>query len=168
MEPIMTSPETRSQKIERYARAHSQLVAALERFPRDMWHFRPSPDLWTIHEIVVHITDSEANSFVRVRRLIAEPGSTVLGYDEMTWARSLDYHSQSTDTAVELFRWLRRASADLIRHQPEAVWAHTVTHSDSGLMTMDDWLETYTRHIPDHIAQMEAVHQEWLKTHARP
>ena len=31
--------------------------------------------------------------------IIAEPGSTVMAYDEMTWARQLDYHAQSTEAA---------------------------------------------------------------------
>lgn len=163
----MTITETRAEKIERYAHAHGLLIAALDRYPRDMWHFRPSPDRWTIHEIVLHIADSEANSFVRARRLIAEPGETVMAYDEMQWARALDYHSQSPDTALELFRWLRRASADLVRELPEAVWAHTGFHTANGWMTMDDWLGTYTRHVPDHIEQMDAVYHDWL-THGRP
>jgi hypothetical protein len=163
----MSSREGRSEKIQFYAQAHDLLSAALERFPRDMWQFRPAPDLWTVQEIILHITDSEANSFVRARRLIAEPGQTVLGYDEVSWASALDYHSQSTDTALELFRWLRRATADLIRDLPDSVWTHTVTHTESGQMTMDDWLDTYARHIPDHIAQMESVFQAWLKARAQ-
>jgi len=39
-----------------------------------MWQYRPAPDRWTIHEIVVHIADSEANSYIRCRRCLAEKG----------------------------------------------------------------------------------------------
>ncbi|MGQ0603567.1 MAG: DinB family protein [Anaerolineales bacterium] len=154
---------SRQSKIESYGRAHAELVAALKDFPRAMWGYRPAPDAWTIHEIVVHIADSEANSYVRGRRFIAEPGSTVMGYNEMKWARDLRYSEQDTETALELFRWLRGNTHTLIRNLPEAVWANTVTHSDSGLMTMDDWLDTYERHIREHVAQMRAVYAEWLK-----
>ena len=163
----MTIGETRADKLGRYASGHNLLVAALERYPRNMWHYRPAPDRWTIHEIVIHIADSEANSFARLRRLIAEPGQSVMAYDEMVWARALDYHSQSPETALELFRWLRRASAELILDQPESVWAHTIHHPENGVMTMDDWLDVYARHVPDHIAQMEAAYQDWL-THGQP
>lgn len=151
----------RQRLLQTYAGAYDELRAALQRFPRAMWQYRPAPDRWTIHEIVLHITDSEANSFVRGRRLIAEPGSTVMAYDEWQWARALDYHSQSPDVAVELFRWLRAASYLLIAHQPEPVWAHTIDHPENGTMTMDDWLETYARHVTDHVAQMEAVFADW-------
>lgn len=155
------SPSERQTLIATYGNAHQELLAALAEFPRAMWQFRPAPDLWTIHEIVVHITDSEANSYVRCRRLIAEPGSTVLGYDEVGWARVLQYHDQSVEDALELFKWLRLKSFFLIQTLPAAMWGNTVTHTENGLMTLDDWLVTYTRHIPDHIDQMRGVYAAW-------
>jgi hypothetical protein len=155
------SQKTRQQKLAAYAGAYDELVAALQRCPRAMWQFRPAPDGWTIHETIIHITDSEANSFVRCRRLIAEPGSAVMGYDENVWARRLNYHAQSTDDALELFRWLRHASHALVAAQPDSVWSHTIHHSEDGTMTMDDWLDTYARHVIDHIAQMQATYEAW-------
>lgn len=151
----------RHQRIEDYGRAYSRLETALREFPREMWTFRPDEQDWTIHEIVVHIADSEANSYIRCRRFIAEPGSDVLGYDEAGWAHKLDYHSQSAADALELFRLLRHSSYALIRNLPETVWSNTVVHSESGRMTFDDWLDTYTRHVPQHIAQMRAIYHTW-------
>ena len=88
------TPSERKRKIESYGKAYDTLVEALQRFPKEMWHFKPKEG-WSIHEILVHITDSEANSFVRCRRLIAEPGSAVLGYDESHWCAALNYKEQS-------------------------------------------------------------------------
>jgi hypothetical protein len=59
----------RLQKIESYGAAYDKLIAALPQFPRAMWQYRATPDGWTIHEIIVHIADSEANSYARCRRL---------------------------------------------------------------------------------------------------
>lgn len=158
------TPEEREQRIETYGAAYDELAAALGRYPREMWQFRAAPDEWTIHEIIVHITDSEANSYVRCRRVIAEPGSQVLGYDEMKWARDLRYHDQDPDEALESFRWLRQQSYRLIRQLPVETWSHTIHHSEVGLMTMDDWLETYERHVRDHVGQMDGVYERWLES----
>lgn len=154
--------DERLQKIAVYGSAYDMLKNALERYPRAMWQYRPAPDDFTIHEIFIHIADSEVNSFVRCRRFIAEPGSVVMGYDEAGWARALNYHAQAVEHAVELFRWLRGNTYLLIRDLPPEIWTHTVVHSENGVMTMDDWLEVYTRHVPEHIAQMEHVYQAWL------
>ncbi len=151
----------RSQKIESYGAAYEKLKAALPQFPREMWQYRAAPDSWTIHEIIVHIADSEANSYTRCRRLIAEPGSTVMAYDEMAWAQRLNYHLQSPDTALELFKQLRAASYALIKALPETTWAHTIVHPENGVMTMDDWLDVYERHVPEHLTQMRKVYEAW-------
>jgi hypothetical protein len=84
-----------------------------------------------------------------------------MAYDEMRWAAALDYQAQSTEDALELFRWLRHNSHQLIKSLPEAVWANTVYHPDNGIMTMDDWLDVYTRHVPEHLAQMQTVYAAW-------
>jgi hypothetical protein len=162
MEEIMAENERR-QKIEAYGSAYALLTQAIQAFPREMWQYRPAADQWTIHEILVHITDSEANSFVRCRRFLAEPGSSVLGYDEMKWARDLHYHEQSPEDALELFQSLRRNTYHLIKDLPEAAWQTSVNHSENGLMTLDDWLDTYAEHIPAHIRQMQAVYVDWQK-----
>lgn len=155
------NPTERNPKIESYSAAYDQLITALQAFPREMWQYRPTADQWTIHEIIIHIADSEANSYVRCRRFLAEPGSSVLGYDEMKWARNLRYHEQSPEDALALFQCLRRSSYLLIQNQPESAWQNTVNHSENGIMTLDDWLDTYAEHIPAHIRQMQAVYEAW-------
>ncbi len=30
-------------------------------------------------------------------------------------------------------------------------------------MTLDDWLQVYERHIPEHLAQMDENHESWLR-----
>lgn len=156
--------QDRAQKIESYGTAYTQLTEAIKQFPREMWHFKLSPDDWSIHETIVHITDSEANSFVRCRRFIAEPGEAVMAYDENRWMRALHYDTQSTEDAVELFKMLRLATYKLIKTLPDSVWSNTVYHPENGTMTLDDWLDVYERHIPEHVSQMQRNYEAWKNT----
>jgi hypothetical protein len=158
----MTNME-RAARIAAYGQGHELLTHSLQKFPRHMWQFRAEADAWSIHEIIIHITDSEANSYIRCRRLLAEPGETLMAYDEKRWARELNYHDQSPEEALELFRWLRLRSYDLIRHAPEEVWERKCYHPENGPMSLDDWLETYQRHVPEHLAQMEHVFEHWQR-----
>ncbi|WP_420628156.1 DinB family protein [Candidatus Leptofilum sp.] len=155
---------SRAEKIALYGQAAELLAAALAKFPREMWQYRSPVDDWTIHEIIVHITDSEANSYVRCRRFIAEPGESLMAYDENQWARVLDYHKLDVDTAVSLFKWLRQSSYELIQNLPEDVWQNEAYHPESGQMSFDNWLDTYSRHVPEHIAQMELIYRAWQQT----
>jgi hypothetical protein len=156
--------EERKQFIESYGMAYSTLVEALKEFPLEMWQWKPDPGKWSVHEIIIHITDSEANSYIRCRRFIAEPGSGVYGYDQDKWADALNYHGQSADDALELFKWLRKASYDLIKTVDDKTWdTATVGHSEYGVMSFEQWLKMYEEHIPVHIKQMKRNLEAWKK-----
>lgn len=154
-------PEEREQRIAVYGAAYETLLEALEKYPKEMWKYKPGPERWSIHEIILHIADSEANSYIRCRRFLAEPGETVMAYDEDQWAVSLDYQDQSAEDAVELFRLLRQMTHQLIRSLPASAWANTIYHPENGKMTLDDWLNVYTNHVSEHIRQMQATYEAW-------
>lgn len=154
--------EERLALIERYGQAYQKLVDALKRFPRDMWHFKPAPSRWSIHEIIIHLADSEANSFIRARCFIAEPGKTVMAYDQDKWASDLRYDLQDTEGALELVKWLREMTYRIIKVIPESYWGRTVNHPENGVMTFDQWLKIYEDHVPLHISQMQKNYDLWL------
>lgn len=156
------SPAARSAKITAYGVAYETLVAGLREFPREMWHFRDEHGCWSIHEHLVHIADSEANSYIRCRRFIAEPGEPLMAYDENGWASALGYAERSAEEALELFRILRQQTYDLIKTLPESTWANTCFHPENGEMTLDDWLDVYAAHISEHLQYMRENYSAWL------
>lgn len=163
----MMTQSDRQALIASYKGAYHHLTEALKKYPKEMWQWRPAPGKWSIHEVIIHIADSEANSYIRCRRFIAEPGSGVYGYDENKWAKALHYHEQSVDEALELFRMLRHSSYLLIKDLPDTIWqTATVQHSESGTMSFERWLQVYEEHIPVHIRQMERNYQAWLAIEA--
>ena len=154
--------EERNKLIESYGQAYSVLIEALKEFPKEMWQWKPAPNKWSVHEVIVHIADSEVNSHVRGRRFIAEPGSGVYGYDENKWADKLNYHAQSTEDALELFKWLRKTTYDLIKTVDDHTWqTATVNHSENGVMNFEQWLTIYEEHVPVHIRQMQRNLAAW-------
>ncbi len=153
----------RSKFFELYSRAYDDLIAALEEIPKEIWQFKPAPNKWSVHEVLIHIADSEANSFCRARKIICEPGSTIFAYDENAWAAKLNYHNQSIEDSLELFRQLRMMTYNVIKNLPEETWQNFIFHPENGKMTLDDWLEVYADHIPVHIKQIKRNLNEWNK-----
>jgi hypothetical protein len=156
----MTAQE-RKDRIKAYGQGHALLTKALAEFPREMWQFKPGSDRWSIHEIIVHLADAEANSYVRCRCFIAEPGKTLMTYDQDLWANRLHYHAQKIEDALELFRWLRQTTYELIKSLPEDVWNNTVVHPEMGTYAFDRWLEIYEAHTRKHIEQMRRNYETW-------
>jgi hypothetical protein len=156
------SSKDRRLLLESYGSAYARLKQVLESIPGEMWQYKPAPAEWSIHEVILHLADSEANLYVRARRFIAEPGSKVLAFDHDRWTSTLNYHRQNAGAALQLFRYLRELTYDLLKDQPENVWVNTVEHSEYGVMTLDQWLERADKHANDHIHQIEHNFTIWL------
>jgi hypothetical protein len=159
---MMTSDERRKM-LESFGRSPALLSAALREFPRKMWLHKPSQDLWSIHEIILHLADSEASAYIFCRHFIAEPGIAPVEFDAGRWADSLGYFHQSTREALEIIRRLRRMTYQLLVTLPEPVWSHSIVHSKSGEIRLEKWVELQERHIPHHVAQMRDNYQVWLE-----
>jgi DinB family protein len=151
----------REQRLEEYKDGYLHLQAALANLPPEMWHYKPAADEWSVHEILVHLADSEVHSYIRCRTILAEDGSTLMHFDEHQWSVVLQYASQDVNEALRLIAIIRRLTGALLDTIPAALWSHRAIHSKRGPMTLEDWLETYTEHIAAHIAQLETRHTLW-------
>lgn len=156
---------TRQQHIELFGRGPALLGDALRGCPKKMWMYRPTPDRWSIHEIILHLADSEANCYVRSRQFIVEPGSDSVEYSASSWASSLGYFHQSTRDAIALITRLRRMTHHLLRFLPDSVWYHTMKLPKDGRMILEQWIEKQASHIPHHAEQIRQNLAEWSKTH---
>ncbi len=162
----MNSKE-RKLKIKRYAQGYQLLWEALKDIPRKSWKFKPAPSEWSIHEIIVHMADSETNAALRARLLAAEPGRAVMAYDQDKWALNLNYHEQDVDDALKLIKFIRKFTAEWLKTLDEAVFANTVTHAEYDQpYSFEMWLSIYPEHIPGHIEQINNIYALWKQQKA--
>lgn len=158
--------QERSEKIELYGRGFELLVETLKDIPPEMWKFKPEPKEWSVHEVLVHLADSESNAALRARKLIAEPGGTLMGYDQDKWAIELDYHDQSDEDALEIVRLVRKTTYQLLKKQPDEIFEHWVKHPEYGEpYTFEQWIDIYSAHIPGHIEQIRDNYKIWRDRH---
>ena len=153
------------QELEQFGFGPNLLQAALRQFPKKMWCYQPRDDRWSIHDIIIHLADSEASAYVRCRRFIAEPGTEVLKFDGERWAKSLGYFNQSAREALDIIFHLRKATHKLLCALPDHQWDNSVIHPRVGQITLKKWMMIQERHIPHHIDQMRENYNSWSKSH---
>jgi len=154
----------RNGKIELYGSGFNLLTTALANVPREAMKFKPEPKEWSVHEIIIHLADSESNSALRARKLIVEPGGMLMGYDQDQWAIQLNYHEQNAEDALEVLRLARKTTYELLKRQPDEVFSNSIIHPEmSEPYTFDKWLDIYSRHIPGHIEQIKNNVELWKK-----
>lgn len=112
---------------------------------------------WTPRQIIHHMADSEAQSYARLRRLIAEPGTVIQGYDENKWAdnETLGYKSAEIEDSVAVIRAVRKSSYELLMRLTQQQLNNFGIHSESGEYSLNNWIETYTKHPIDHANQIK-------------
>ena len=134
--------------------AFEKLIAGIPSDQLDTKH----PEGWSARQVIHHMADSEAQSYARIRRLIAEPeGTMIQGYDENAWGASavLGYATLPIDFSVKVFSAVRASSLIIIERLSDTDLSKSGLHSESGHYTIEKWCQTYTAHPLDHIGQIE-------------
>lgn len=153
--PTVLTAEEREKLILEYERGTALLRTAWESIPEDAEKWRPAPDKWSAHEVVIHCADSETYAATRIRLLIGEKEPLIVGYDQDAWAKTFNYHAQSTDRALRTIDAVRTGTLPLLRALSEADWAKEGRHTQSGPYNACDWLKSYGAHLTNHAKQID-------------
>ncbi|HTY73401.1 MAG TPA: DinB family protein [Actinomycetes bacterium] len=150
----------REDLLARYADGVAQVRAALAGASAEDMD-RAAAGEWSARQVVHHLADSETNSYLRLRRLIADEGTPqIQGYDEAGWAVRLHYADRPVDAALGVFSAVRAASLEILRSLADDIdWERAGLHSESGAYTIDDWLRIYADHAHDHADQIRRARQ---------
>ena len=113
---------------------------------------------WTARQIIHHVADSEAQSYARLRRLIAEPGTQIQGYDEAGWGENetLGYKELPVALSLEVFKAVRQSSLEVVKRLELSQLDNAGIHTESGKYTVKTLLETYISHPLEHAAQIKS------------
>lgn len=124
---------------------------------------RVEPGQWSIHEIVVHLTDSDEIAIDRMKRMICEDNPTQLYADESAYIERLFPHDQSLDDALTMFEVGRRQFGRVLRKLPESAFERSATHNKKGRVTLGEMVQSYVDHLKDHMKYLVAKREKMGK-----
>jgi hypothetical protein len=154
---MLATDAARRELLEKFRTGPGKLERSIDGLSENELEFRPAPGKWSIREIVIHLCDSEIVGAHRIRRVLAEENATLSSYDQDKWAANLSYSKRNLDNAIELFRLLRKSTAELFEDLSEEAWQRTGIHDERGRMSLIDLLQLYADHSDDHIAQIRKI-----------
>ena len=143
--------------IDAFARGPDQLRLSVSGLAERELRARPRGELrWSVHEIILHTLDSEIQGAYRIRKVWAEPGSILPGYDQDVWAREHEYAGTVGDRegAINGLAALRAATLPVFRRAIAGDWKKSGLHPDYGPLTLRNLLELYADHVERHVAQI--------------
>lgn len=142
---------------QRYEEATAQFLEVVSQLS-DSQLDASSNGSWSPRQVIHHVADSEAQSYARLRRLIAEPGTQIQGYDEAGWGENetLGYTELPIAQSLAVFKAVRASSLEIIKRLKPSQLDNSGTHSESGEYTINTWLETYINHPLEHAEQIRS------------
>ncbi|MGH2669870.1 MAG: DinB family protein, partial [bacterium] len=97
---------------------------------------RPSPNDWSVLELVCHLRDSAQEEGTRVRRLVEEEHPTLVPYDQDAWAVERDYRGQDPRKVLTALRAFFSGFAYQLEGLTDEQWQRAGTHPEIGRVTV--------------------------------
>lgn len=153
--------------IDLYARGPATLEYAVYGLSDEQLRARPGPGSWSVAELAAHLADADAVGADRIKRTLAEPGSSLLAFDESAWNERLRMRDASIADALALFRANRVWIAGILRRCDEADFKLRGTHSERGPVTLADQVAGMVGHLDHHLKYLYAKRSN-LRTAIQP
>lgn len=150
--------------IRSYAEGPRLLETAVTGLSQAELHFTPGPGHWSIHENVVHVADTDIVAAARMRYVIAEPGATLVSFEQTKWARAMAYQSQSLEQALTLLRAIRASTSEVLRRAPREAWEQTGLNTEAGPQTLEWLVEHFADHVPYHLRTIAKRRAQYAET----
>ena len=113
---------------------------------------------WTVRQVVHHVADSHANSYVRFKLALTEDWPTIKPYDEAAWAELSDARSLPVGVSLDLLTALHHRWVALLESLAEEDFHRGYVHPVSGgrqnlaqVLALYDW---HSRHHTAHITSL--------------
>ena len=146
-----------AEAIEEYQRATGDFIAVASKLTEGELD-KPQEGSWNARQVIHHVADSEAQSYARLRRLVAEPGTEIQAYDEAGWGENetLGYKVLPIDMSLAVFSAVRASSLEVLKRLTKEQLNNAGIHTDSGEYTLETWLKTYINHPIEHAEQIRS------------
>jgi DinB family protein len=118
---------------------------------------RPTPDKWSVAEIVAHLADAELAISWRIRQILSNNAIPIQAYDQDAWAKTFDYAHRDPRQSLASYRALREANVALLKSVPRKLWDNYGVHEERGNESISHVVRMVAGHDLNHLRQIEAI-----------
>ena len=134
-----------------------QLEPLLEGLSDEQLRQRPSPEEWSLLEVLCHLRDAAEIEGLRIRRLVEEDEPSIEPYDQEALARDRDYRGDDPSRVRTALRAFWGGLAYQLEHLSGEEWERSGTHPQQGRLTVASRAQLNAEHAQEHAAQMRAA-----------
>ncbi|MFZ0548913.1 MAG: DinB family protein [Candidatus Promineifilaceae bacterium] len=142
-------------RLEKFA---ANVKATLTEQETEQWQKRPSPDQWSLTEVVCHLRDVEREVYhVRYKSLISADNAFISGVSPDEWAEERGYAQQDGRQALQAFLEARQETLDILKGMSAELWQRQAQHAFFGPTSMRELVYLSVRHDDLHWEQINSL-----------
>lgn len=117
--------------------------------------WKPSPEKWSIKEVLAHLADGEVILGARVRFVAAMDNPPLPGYDQDLFVSRLGIEKVDARELFEAFESMRALNVGLLERLPKEAFARSGLHAERGPESIQKMVGMYAGHDVLHEQQIE-------------
>ena len=138
-----------------------EIAAAVSGLSPAVLAYKPTPDKWSILEILSHLADIEIVYGYRLRQMLADEKPVIAPMDQNAWAQHLGYTEIPAPELVALYGLNRHHNLRLLRRMKPADLEKSAFHPEIHKnVTVADLVEKMSTHGTNHLEQIERLKKE--------
>lgn len=114
-------------------------------------------DGWTVRQVVHHLADSHANSYIRFKLALTEDWPTIKPYDEAAWANLSDSRWLPIDGSLAFIDALHGRWGSLLEAMTDEDFQKGYVHPAQGRQNLAKALAIYDWHSRHHTAHITSL-----------
>jgi hypothetical protein len=138
-----------------------QIAMAVSGLPDGTLRFRPSPEKWSILEVLGHLADIEIVFAHRFRQMLADNKPVIAPMDQDAWALNLGYMQTPAPESVALYGLNRHHNLRLLRCLKTEDLKKSAYHPElKHDVTVGEYVEKMRAHGENHLGQIERLKKQ--------
>jgi uncharacterized damage-inducible protein DinB len=154
--PACYTPAVRAENIETLRLLPQRLRAAVAGLDASQLDTPYRESGWTLRQVVHHVADSHANSYIRFKLALTEDWPTIKPYDEAAFAKLADT-KLPIDGSLALIEALHGRWVALLETLTEEDFQRGYTHPEMGRQSLSTALALYSWHSRHHTAHITTL-----------
>src|SRR5438874_2552507 len=139
MERIVHSQE-RLALMEALKHIPEAIVAEIAGLPENVRRFKPSPDDWSINEVVGHLLDKAGLWYRRLYMVCSQTDPILPAFDGEQSVHDNNYQETANiEALLNEFRAKTVQTVDMLDNQPD--WTRLGRHAEIGRRSLHQWVE---------------------------
>lgn len=116
------------------------------------------PQGWTVRQVIHHLPDSHAHSYIRFKWALTEQQPLIKAYDETRWAEMIDSQTAPPQFSLQMLKGLHGRWVWLLKNIKDSDWSRCFVHPETKKhIPLDFNLALYAWHGKHHHAHITSL-----------